>query len=100
MAASPTASPATISENAYRVLLTRARQGMAIVVPPGDVDDPTRLPAFYDPIYAYLKSLGLAELGAARGHRPRLQLHVFCGLAAGAPLKRWCAQLFSMEKIA
>lgn len=49
-------------KNAYRVLLTRARQGMVIVVPHGDVDDPTRLPVFYDPIYTYLKSLGLAEL--------------------------------------
>lgn len=35
---------------------------MVIVVPHGDVDDPTRLPTFYDPIYTYLKSLGLAEL--------------------------------------
>ncbi len=34
--------------NAYRVLLTRARQGMAIFVAPGDKNDPTRLPAFYD----------------------------------------------------
>ena len=35
--------------NAYRVLLTRARQGMVIFVPPGDASDPTRSPRFYDP---------------------------------------------------
>src|SRR5207248_3140887 len=37
--------------NAYRVLLTRARQGMVIVVPPGDMEDPTRKPEFYDPTF-------------------------------------------------
>lgn len=45
--------------NAYRVLLTRARQGMAIVVPEGSADDPTRSPAFYDPTFEYLRSIGL-----------------------------------------
>jgi hypothetical protein len=49
-------------ENAYRVLLTRARQGMVLVVPEGDANDPTRSPEFYDPTYHYLKSLGLKEL--------------------------------------
>ena len=48
--------------NAYRVLLTRARQGMAIFVPPGDEQDPTRLPAYYDKTYAYLRSVGLPEV--------------------------------------
>ena len=48
--------------NAYRVLLTRARQGMVIFVPPGDSRDPTRLPEFYDPTYAYLAELGLREI--------------------------------------
>ncbi len=46
-------------KNAYRVLLTRARQGMAIVVPEGDATDRTRLPAFYDETYKYLVSLGM-----------------------------------------
>jgi len=46
-------------KNAYRVLLTRARQGMVIVVPEGDPSDPTRKPEFYDPTYEYLKSIGL-----------------------------------------
>jgi len=45
--------------NAYRVLLTRARQGMAICVPPGHVTDPTRRPEFYDPTFNYLASLGI-----------------------------------------
>jgi hypothetical protein len=45
--------------NAYRVLLTRARQGMVIFVPPGDVHDPTRDPRIYDETYQYLASLGL-----------------------------------------
>jgi hypothetical protein len=45
-------------KNAYRVLLTRARQGMAIVVPPGDQTDATRSPAFYDSTFEYLKEIG------------------------------------------
>jgi hypothetical protein len=45
-------------KNAYRVLLTRARQGMAIVVPQGDPDDPTRRPEFYDPTFEYLREIG------------------------------------------
>jgi hypothetical protein len=45
--------------NAYRVLLTRARQGMVICIPNGDEDDSTRLPKFYNPTFEYLKSLGL-----------------------------------------
>jgi len=45
-------------KNAYRVLLTRARQGMVIVVPEGDSLDPTRKPEFYDPTFEYLKGIG------------------------------------------
>ncbi len=44
--------------NAYRVLLTRARQGMIIVVPTGDIDDPTRLPSFYNSTFEYLREIG------------------------------------------
>lgn len=44
-------------KNAYRVLLTRARQGMVVVVPEGNANDPTRMPAFYDPTFAYLQGL-------------------------------------------
>lgn len=45
-------------KNAYRVLLTRARQGMVIVVPHGDMNDPTRHPEFYDPTFEYLREIG------------------------------------------
>jgi DUF2075 family protein len=48
--------------NAYRVLMTRARQGMIICVPEGKVEDPTRQPEFYDGTYKYLKSIGLEEI--------------------------------------
>lgn len=41
-------------KNAYRVLLTRARQGMAIFVPEGSSEDATRKPEWYDSIYQYL----------------------------------------------
>ncbi len=45
--------------NSYRVLLTRARQGMVLFVPPGDPNDPTRLPEYYDATYDYLAGLGI-----------------------------------------
>lgn len=48
--------------NAYRVLLTRARQGMVIYVPRGDAADPTRLPEFYDGISQYLGRCGITSL--------------------------------------
>jgi len=48
--------------NAYRVLLTRARQGMVIFVPKGDLTDRTRLPEFYDGTYEYLCGLGIEEI--------------------------------------
>ncbi len=49
-------------KNAYRVLLTRARQGMVIVVPAGDPEDPTRNPDYYDPTFEYLKSIGFTVI--------------------------------------
>lgn len=50
--------------NSYRVLLTRARQGMVIFVPEGvdEEEDPTRNRDFYDSIYEYLLSCGIKEL--------------------------------------
>lgn len=45
--------------NAYRVLLTRARQGMIIVIPEGDLEDGTRNPEYYNGTFNYLKELGL-----------------------------------------
>lgn len=49
-------------KNAYRVLLTRARQGMVIVVPSGDIEDPTRNPDFYNSTFEYLKEIGFYVL--------------------------------------
>jgi len=49
-------------KNAYRVLFTRARQGMVLVVPEGEAADHTRLPAFYDSTYEYLRDIGFPEL--------------------------------------
>ena len=45
-------------------LLTRARQGMVIFVPPGDNADPTRNPAYYDATFQYLMGLGLPVLNS------------------------------------
>ncbi|NVN99196.1 MAG: DUF2075 domain-containing protein [Geobacteraceae bacterium] len=49
-------------KNAYRVLLTRARQGMVIVVPLGDCEDQTRSPEFYNPTFSYLREIGFSVL--------------------------------------
>ena len=49
-------------KNAYRVLLTRARQGMAIFVPEGSDEDQTRKREWYDGIYNYLKEIGVEEI--------------------------------------
>lgn len=49
-------------KNAYRVLLTRARQGMVIVVPEGNIEDHTRQPEFYNSTYEYFKRIGLKEI--------------------------------------
>jgi hypothetical protein len=52
----------TYLKNAYRVLLTRARQGMVIVIPEGDEEDLTRNPMFYDQTFNYLCEIGFALL--------------------------------------
>jgi hypothetical protein len=49
-------------KNAYRVLLTRARQGMVVVVPEGDKDDATREPGWYDGTFEYLRRCGMTVL--------------------------------------
>jgi hypothetical protein len=49
-------------KNAYRVLLTRARQGQIIFIPKGDETDHTRLPEFYDGVYDYFKEIGIEEI--------------------------------------
>jgi hypothetical protein len=49
-------------KNAYRVLLTRARQGMVIFVPEGNEKDPTRRASFYDGTFDFLRQCGLPIL--------------------------------------
>jgi len=49
-------------KNTYRVLLTRARQGMIIYIPRGDTLDHTRPKEYYDGTWNYLKSVGIQEL--------------------------------------
>ncbi|TAF43834.1 MAG: DUF2075 domain-containing protein [Sphingobacteriales bacterium] len=48
--------------NAYRVLLTRARQGMVIVIPEGNKEDHTRQPEFYNSTFNYLKDIGFKTI--------------------------------------
>ena len=48
--------------NAYRVLLTRARQGMVIFVTPGAKRDRTRRPDYYEGVHAYMTSLGVRNV--------------------------------------
>lgn len=59
-------------KNAYRVLLTRARQGLVIFVPDGSECDATRKRSFYDPTYKYLRSVGIPELSSSAGY-PQLR---------------------------
>ncbi len=49
-------------KNAYRVILTRARQGMILFVPKGDAADRTRPPFIYDGTYEYLRACGIPVL--------------------------------------
>ena len=49
--------------NSYRVLLTRARQGMIVFLPHGDDTDPTRPKTYYTGIYKYLLACGIREIG-------------------------------------
>jgi DUF2075 family protein len=48
--------------NSYRVLLTRARQGMIIYIPYGDNEDFTRPTVMYDGTYEFFKKLGIEEI--------------------------------------
>lgn len=49
-------------KNAYRVLLTRARQGFIIFIPTGDENDKTHSPDLYDGTYRYLREIGIEEI--------------------------------------
>jgi hypothetical protein len=64
--------PSRISflRNAYRVLLTRARQGMVIFIPNGSEIDKTRVPEFYDQTFDFLGECGVSELNAAAIESP------------------------------
>ena len=60
--------------NTYRVLLTRARQGMVIYLPTGCLGregdpeyDATRDPSFYDGTYEFLRSCGIPEASDSVG---------------------------------
>ena len=52
----------TYLKNTYRVLLTRARQGVVIFIPKGDTEDDTIKPEFYEGTYNYLKEIGIEEI--------------------------------------
>ncbi len=49
-------------KNAYRVLMTRARQGLIIYIPVGDEEDSSRLTEYYEGTYQYLKNVGIEEI--------------------------------------
>jgi hypothetical protein len=49
-------------KNTYRVLLTRARQGMVIFIPNGSNIDHTRLNKYYDDTFLYFKNIGIEEI--------------------------------------
>ena len=49
-------------KNAYRVILTRARQGMILFIPKGDERDPTRPASIYDGTLEFLRSCGVPTL--------------------------------------
>lgn len=49
-------------KNTYRVLLTRARQGMIIFIPESCNKDHTRPATIYDGTYNYLKKIGIEEI--------------------------------------
>lgn len=46
--------------NTYRVLLTRARRGLVLWIPQGDISDETRLPSLFDSTADYLVRCGLS----------------------------------------
>jgi len=68
----------TFRRNAYRVLLTRAREGIVLYVPAGDTTDPTRSPAEFDATADFLMECGatLATPLRPNGHidQPRTTL--------------------------
>lgn len=55
-------SDKTYLQNAYRVLLTRARQGLIIYIPEGDDLDHTRPKQLYDRTFNYFQSCGIQTI--------------------------------------
>ena len=51
--------------NTYRVLLTRARVGIAILVPTGDAEDTTRSPTDFEEVARVLREAGCADIGCS-----------------------------------
>jgi hypothetical protein len=67
-------------KNAYRVLLTRARQGMVIFVPAGSIDDPTNSPEEFDATARFLLRCGVLQLDADMkivGDREQVEADLF-----------------------
>ena len=64
--------------NAYRVLLTRARQGVVIYVPTGDTDDPTQSPDAFDATAEFLLQCGVRKVTArpANQNPPAYELNL------------------------
>lgn len=48
--------------NRYRVLLTRAREGLVIWLPPGDPEDKSRDPRLYQEVFDYLSACGVRSI--------------------------------------
>ena len=48
--------------NKYRVLMTRAREGMVIWIPDGAVEDPTRPPEWFDATAEFFRRCGVAYI--------------------------------------
>ena len=53
-----------VAKNGYRVLLTRARKGLVVFLPTGDLsgEDTTRKVEFYNGVWEFLKDCGAMEL--------------------------------------
>lgn len=49
-------------KNSYRVLMTRARQGMILFIPNGDEQDITRKHDYYDGVYKYFRDIGIPAI--------------------------------------
>lgn len=58
-------------KNTYRVLLTRARQGMVIFIPESSKIDHTRPSKFYDKTFDYLKKIGIREINYKKDQKQK-----------------------------